>query len=327
MGGAVSGRWEPASAKSWSCGQRGVSRVLVRGLPFPFAGGLAPSPQGHYVAFGEDSNEDYRHAVSGVTPTAGLWLVTSVGTHLRRLLVPPRSVLANRQGPGNVLNVGPVAWSSDRSTLAYAVNPGGGAFNLTRPETKIGVWLTRYDHPRPRLLVTTAQLGAVAVSEQGAASGMPFQIVQLSWSRDGRTLAVSTFHPALGAQTIPVIMAVNGTTGHSRVLVNGGQEAVFSPTAAQLAYTTAAGSASRMMSLCVADAGGQHARVLVTVNGLIASPAWSPDGHTLAYITDGTVIHTVDVATGTSRVALTATARGLPAGGRFRRLAWLPTHG
>jgi len=238
--------------------------------------------------------------------------------------VPPRSVLANRYGPGNVLNVGPVAWSPDRSTLAYAVNSGGGVFNLSRPETKLGVWLTRYDHPRPRLLVTTAQLGALDVPERGAASGMPFQIVQLSWARDGRTLAVSTFHPAPGAQTIPVIMAVDGATGRSRVLVSGGQEAVFSPTAPQLAYTTAAGPAPRPMALRVADAQGRHARVLVTVNGLIASPAWSPDGHTLAYITDGTVIHTVDVATGTSRVALTATAQWLPAGGRFRRLAWLP---
>jgi Tol biopolymer transport system component len=88
------------------------------------------------------------------------------------------------------------------------------------------------------------------------------------------------------------------------------------------------------MSLRVADAHGRHVRVLATVNGPIASPAWSPDGRTIAYITGlytgngGTEIRTIDVARGTTRVVLTTTGprqRLLPPGGQFVRLAWMHT--
>ena len=57
------------------------------------------------------------------------------------------------------------------------------------------LWLTRYDHVHPRLLVTFAQLGAVDAPPLRA----PFVINQLSWSPDGRTLAVSTFRRLPGA--------------------------------------------------------------------------------------------------------------------------------
>jgi Tol biopolymer transport system component len=88
------------------------------------------------------------------------------------------------------------------------------------------------------------------------------------------------------------------------------------------------------MSLRVADAHGRHVRVLATVNGPIASPAWSPDGRTIAYITGsytgngGTEIRTVDVASGTTRVVMSTVGsrqRLLPPRGQFVRLAWMHT--
>jgi hypothetical protein len=68
-------------------------------------------------------------AVAPGTPpqTQGLWLVPSTGGSSRRLLLPPRSV------EGNQLGIGPVAWSPDRYTLAYAVNPAGGGHERVAP--------------------------------------------------------------------------------------------------------------------------------------------------------------------------------------------------
>jgi len=310
----AAGSGGPPTATLVTAQQGRVRQVLARGLPFPYTGGLAPSPRGRYVAFGEDA------AIGpGTSPqTQGLWLVTSAGTGLRRLLLPPRSV------EGNQLGIDAVAWSPDRYTLAYAVNPAGGGMNTSRPEPALGIWLTRYDQPRPRLLVTPTQLGAV---ELGATKA-PLFINGLSWSPDGRTLAVSTFRPAPGAtqagQTIPVILAVDTSTGRVRVLVSGAQDGAFAPTGSALAYTTSGGKASTTEVLRVADAQGRHGRALAAGN--LASPVWAPDGRTLAYIDGGTTLRTVDLATGRSQAVLTTTMRGqrlLPVGGHFVRLAWL----
>jgi hypothetical protein len=289
-------------------------RVLVRGLPFPHMGGLAPSPQGRYLAFGEDAT-----IAPGAPPqTQGMWLVPSTGGSPRRLLLPPRSV------EGNQLGIGPIAWSPDRTTLAYAVNPGGGVMYVSRPEPALGIWLTRYDHVHPRLLVTFAQLGAVDAPPLQA----PFVSNQLSWSPDGRTLAVSTFRRLPGArqpeQPIPVILAVNTATGDVRMLVRGAQDGVFAPRGAALAYTASGSGPTGGRTLYIADTLGRHGHVLA--KGPISSPAWAPDGRTSAYIDGGTAIRTVAVATGQTRLVLTVSAQGLhPPRGQFLRLAWMPT--
>jgi hypothetical protein len=276
-----------------------VARVLVRGLPSAHMGGLAPSPRGRYVAFGEDVT-----VAPGAPPqTQGLWLVPNTGGSPRRLPLPPRSV------EGNQLGIGPLAWSPDRYTLAYAVNPGGGVMNVSRPEPALGIWLTRYDHVHPRLLVTFAQLGAVDAPPLQA----PFVINHLSWSPDGRTLAVSTFRRLPGApqpaQPVPVILGVNTATGAVRMLVRGAQDGVFAPRGAALAYTTSRSGPAGGGTLQVADAQGRHG--LVLAKGTISSPAWAPDGRTLAYIDGGTAIRTVAVATGQTRLVLTVSTQGL----------------
>jgi hypothetical protein len=252
------------------------------------------------LAYGEDVT------VAPRTPpqTQGLWLVLSTGGTPRRLLQPPRPL------EGNHLGIGPVAWSPDRYTLAYAVNPGGGVMNASRPEPALGIWLTRYDHVHPRLLVTFAQLGAVDAPPLQA----PFVINQLSWSPDGRSLAVSTFRRLPGAsqpeQPVAVILAVDTATGAVRMLVSGAQDAVFAPLGAALAYTASGSGPAGGGTLQVADAQGRHGHVLP--RGPISSPAWAPDGRTLAYIDGGTAIRTVAVATGQTRVVLTISAQGLP---------------
>lgn len=98
-----------------------VARVLTRGLPLPFDTGIAASPQGDDVVFSESSS-DVR------AQKQGLWLISRTGGVPRRLLLAPRSV------QGNQLGIGPVTWSPDHATLAYAVNVVGGAANMSRPE-------------------------------------------------------------------------------------------------------------------------------------------------------------------------------------------------
>ena len=132
---------------------------------------------------------------------------------------------------------------------------------------------------------------------------------------------------------MPVVLTVDVATGKARLLLAGARDAVFGPTSGALAYVTGEPNKGGM-SLRVADAHGRHVRVLATVNGPIASPAWSPDGRTIAYITGlymgngGTEIRTIDVASGTTRVVLSTTGprqRLLPPGGQFVRLAWMHT--
>lgn len=300
-----------------------VSRVLARGLTVPFPLGLAPSPRGRYVAF----SQDVTAAPGAPQQTNGLWLTTNAGRSTHRVLLPPAS--PNR----NTLAIGAIAWSPDRYTLAYAVNLTGDAPVLAQPERNIGLWLTPYDAPHPRLTVTSAQLGALA-GPLGAC-GTPWQITRLSWAQEGRMLAVSVLCLAPSGRTPSkalnkVILSVDVVTGQIRRLVTNAQDAALAPRAALLAYVSGDIKGS---ALWLADAQGQHAYKLVTLHGALSSPAWSPDGHTIAYIegplfTGGgpTTIHTVDVATGRTQGVLVSNASGqtlLPAGGQFIRLAWM----
>jgi len=249
-------------------------------------------------------------------------VVSATGGVPHRVVFPPVSTQGNR------LDIGAVAWSSDRYTLAYAVVPVGSGVANPQQDRPLGIWLTRYDQGRPRELITNVQLGAD-----------PSSVSHLAWEPDGRTLLVSTFVAVRGTAvrgtTVPTVLAVDARTGSLRTLVSGGQDADASPANGELVYTT---STAHRTTLWVADARGGHPRALA--HGSPASPVspvWSPDGRTIAFI-DGaggastgrhsTAIRTVDVATGRIRTLLTTNqARQplLPAGGHFVRLAWMHT--
>jgi len=310
-----------------------VARVLAHGLPFPFDGGIAPSPRGREVAYGEDI------ALTTINPpqTQGLWLVPSGGGGPHRLLLPPRST------EHNTLGIGPIAWSPDGATLAYAVAVAAGVVANPEHEHGLGLWLTRRYHPHPQLLATNAYLGAVAVPRQtgsAAASGpgSPFPIETLSWSPDGRTLAVSTFRidketPAM--RMARVILAFNLKSGTARMLVKGAYDGVYAPSSGMLAYVR---DEARGVCLFIADARGRHERAILR-QPFIRDIAWSPDGRSLALISavgaesgrlPKAAVYTVNVATGYRRRVLRESQGGSlppPSGGQFLRLAWLPARG
>ncbi len=295
-----------------------VTRVLAREQSYPSTAGFAPSPRGRDVAYAENTPL----APGNPPQRQGLWVVSATGGVPHRVVVPPVSTQGNR------LDIGAVAWSSDRYTLAYAVVPVGSGVANPEQDRPLGIWLTRYDRGRPRELITNARLGVADAS-----------ISQLAWEPDGRTLLVSTFVAVRGTivrgTTVPTVLAVDAQTGSVRTLVNGGQDADASPTNGDLVYTT---STAHRTTLWVADARGGHPRALA--HGLpasLVSPVWSPDGRAIAFIDTvgassigrhSAAIRTVDIATGRIRTLLMTNQTGqslLPVGGQFVRLAWMRT--
>ncbi len=315
--------------------QDGAIRVVAQGLTATCCGfgGLAPSPRGRYIAFSQEPKGLDK------PPTEGLWLVSTNGVGLRRLLLPPPAArLRNPDRYGEPLSIAPIAWSPDRYTLAYAVDLFTDT--PTNPDFAhdAGIWLTRYDQGTTRQVFKLVSIATAAPRLNALCRGTVPLIEELSWRPDGRTVVASASCIPLGPGplvNVRAIVAVDTLTGKGEVLVTPGRDAAVAPTTGRLTYVT--GSLDLhgrgRTTLWVADAQGQHARPLVTGQGLqgqIGSPTWSPDGRSIAYITGQagfgnatTTICVVDVATGQSRTVLTPQAPGLPVGSYFVRLAWM----
>jgi Tol biopolymer transport system component len=283
----------------------GSTAVLASGLPNALLD-LAPSPQGSFVALG-----------AGL---AGAWIINRDGSDPHRVLDAPFS------HSGNHLGVQAVAWSPDRLTLAYAISPMGT--QATRPDRLAGIWLATYAGFKQRLLVTSAQLGAVD------AKGVSLGFQRLSWSSDGRTLAVSTQRPALRGET-PVVLGVDVATGRVRVLATGAGDATFAPSTTALAYLSygdLSDPSGALTTLRVAAVAGEPGRAIVSTHNFVQDLVWAPDGRTLAYIWDahqlqksyagGSEIHQIDPANGRVQVLRRGAPPGL-SGAHFLNLAWL----
>lgn len=313
--------------------QGGTVRVLAGGLTATCCGlgGLAASPRGRYIAFSQESLYTSR----GPIQTGGLWLMTAAGADLHRVALPPAAVrLTNPERNGEPLSVTAVSWSPDRYTLAYAVNIFTDTSVYPPFARDTGVWLARYDAPRPRLAFRLVPLTASATGLDRLCRGAVPTITALSWAPDGRTVAASTTcivaTPA-STHTVDAIVAVDTVAGTGRVLITDARDTAYAPTGTGLAYVAGGGDGTGTMALRVRAAAGQPARTLATATapreGLL-SPAWSPDGRAIAYIAGsssprGTTVHVVDVATGRDRVVLADNGAGLPKGGYFVRLAWM----
>lgn len=307
--------------------QGGGVRQLLGGLTASCCGlgGLALSPRGLDVAFTQEPHGQDK------PPTEGLWLATTGGTHLHRLLFPPTAT-----NPAEPLSIGPTAWSPDRDTLAYAVNLYSDG--TVKPDVRQGIWLTPYDRPRPRQVVTPTQLARVTPALATACHGYGLNITALAWATEARTLIVSVQCSTLTAagRIAQAIVIVNTANGRGHILVPGGQDGAVASLTGNLTYVTGSAESHGRLTLWVADAQGRQAHSLVhgrDAQGGIDSPTWSPDERSIAFLsTSGvggqatTVVRIVRVATGEVRTVLVATRPGLPVGGYFVRLAWLPHH-
>jgi hypothetical protein len=303
--------------------------VLQKGLPPRNQGGLTASPDGRLVAFGRDQD---RSPGNWRRPDEqGLWIMAMDGSTPRRLVQAPASPV------GNFLTIGPLAWSPDGKTLAYSVQPLGSGTRCPDPAAG-GIWLTAVDHPQPRRLATAAQLGTLQPAPP-AGMGCALFLSRLSWSPDGRRLAVSTARPKPGSSQPgaiePVVLAVDTGNGAATALVVGGSDAAFAPRSGRLAYATQVyptAKAPARTTLWVADAQGKQARALVSQEAFIHNVAWSPDGHFLAFLGNaagprrGWTLQVIDVDTETLCTVMTTgqwqQAPFLP-GGSLDRLAWV----
>lgn len=285
----------------------GSTAVLASGLPNSMLD-LAPSPQGSFVALS-----------AGL---AGAWIINRDGSHPHRVLDAPLS------RSGNHLGVQAVAWSPDRMTLAYAISPMGT--QATHPDRLAGIWLATYAGFNQRLLVTAAQLGAVD------AKGVSLGFQRLSWSSDGRTLAVSTQRPAPRGEA-PVVLGVDVATGRVRVLATGAGDATFAPSSTALAYLSYGDLSDPnggLTTVRMAAAARQPGRAIVSTHNFVQDLVWAPDSHTLAYIWDphqleksyagGSEIHEIAPASGRVQVRRRGAPPGL-SGAYFLNLAWLHT--
>ncbi|GAC1319861.1 MAG: hypothetical protein NVSMB22_03570 [Chloroflexota bacterium] len=211
---------------------------------------LVPSPDGRHVA-----------ALGCCSPaTAGVWAFRRDGTHVHRV------VRLTPSPCGNQLVVGHLAWSPGGHRLAYTVYIPSDAIVGCPPEVRdsTGIWVTPYEHPRPRQVAF----------DMYAQTSPP-----LSWSPDGRTLAVT-----VGAN----VRALDVATGASRPLVRGASAGIYAPVTGALAYVTGGFGAAHTTRIWVAGAQGRRRHIIAsTPLGLAdSSLLWSPNGRSVAYVTD-----------------------------------------
>ncbi len=249
LGTAPSGR----SATLYAVASGRAPLALVAGLPAGSA--VAPSPHGRYIALAEG--------------TRGLWLVDADGMRPRRLLAAPRSSAPRTYA----LSIRGVAWSPDRYTLAYSVGqdyvgpPPKAPFvsPTLPPDSRVGLWVVRYDAPRPRHVSRLARCGSLHCDA----------VIDLSWSSDGRVVGAAIY---AGRGIAPYRIDV--ATGRSHLLLPSEtgdvpSYVVYSPASPQIAYlslvapvyndkrTPDPGSPPEQDALlAVADVWGGHARVV-----------------------------------------------------------------
>jgi len=238
----------------------GTSRVLTRRQGFSYAP-LLPSPDGRHILF------DREPCCSGVGTYRALWAFNRNGTNQHQVVVIPPSRC------GNALGVGSIAWSPSGRRLAYAIFFASDARHGCLPGVRdvVGAWVTSYDHPQPRQLTY---------------GGDPQGGAPLSWSPDERTLATNRSGN---------VVAVDVTTGRSRVLVYGGRQGVFAPVTGDLAYVTGGERRGHSTLIWVAGTQGRRRHLLASTRIPVVEERallWSPDGRSISYITgNGADVH------------------------------------
>jgi WD40 repeat protein len=254
---------EGNTVNSWILAVRGGAvRVVTRDRNVSH-GPLMPSPSGRHIAF-------VAYSLTCCTPQrSGIWTFNRDGSHEHQVVPLPRSPC------GNQVAIGSIAWAPGGLRLAYTVAAVSDALRACHAGVRdvMGTWVTPYQYPRPR---------------QVSFGGNPQGNDPLSWSPDGQMLAVNR----LGG-----VRAVSVTTGKSQFTIRGAQRGVFAPVTGTLAYSTGGLNAGQPTVIWAVGTHGRHRHVLATVQQPLAPPeadalTWSPDGRSIAFLTDtGRVLH------------------------------------
>jgi Tol biopolymer transport system component len=245
---------------------RGHASVLAQERRYPYVySALTLSPNGKQVAY-----------ISVVGARMGVWVMGRDGSNRHRLVAPPHSPC------GNGVSINQVVWAPSGNRLAYTADIGGDTISVCGKPDVFGTWVTALNHPAPR-----------KVSDL---------IGGLSWSPRARTLLII---PGFGLGPEPGslrntggLVAVDAQTGHATMLLRArfprlefhGQ---FAPVTGTLGYSlgvipgfVVGGHFPRHSVIWAAGAQGKHRHRLGTVPGVVTSLGWSPDGRSLAVITE-----------------------------------------
>jgi Tol biopolymer transport system component len=173
------------------------------------------------------------------------------------------------------------AWSLDGSKIAYVGGPGDGLGNIFVVDLATG-----------RSTQLTFHKGSTGASLESP-----------SFSADGSSIvySVSTWSGSCCPPHHQHVRIVPSSGGRSVRLAGGdgmpAADGKLSPDGSHLSYKCDDYEDDRL--LCLANADGSHARVLVRGNDVIVSHGWSPDGTRIAYweLHSHDVL-VVDIATG-----------------------------
>ena len=243
-----------------------------------------------------------------------IWLMRPDGSDRRRLTraASPQTDAAGARTP---------AWSPDGMHLAYSFSPsdarrpsdiyvmsadGDDVRHLTMSE---GVDEQPSWSPDGKRIVFARftgierrdQRGIVVIGADGRTetqlprvAGPTFDAAP-AWSPDGSTIAFTrlTVRSDLEHEKLALYIVAPGGNGLTK-LIDGGGQGVWSPDGKRIAFTSIRDRFGRTCfeectpsgEIYVADADGSHQRRLTRSRADDRSPTWSPDGRSIAFVSD-----------------------------------------
>lgn len=247
-----------------------------------------------------------------------VWLMAADGSERRRLTEtePPGNDAAGSGGP---------AWSPDGTHIAYAAQTGtleedqrlteiyvmradgtekrrltsNDALDGSPSWSPDGEWIafTRITEPG----AATARSGIVVMDAGGGnevqitRSALPSVDASPAWSPDGTLIAFTRAAPSAGSDDPGAgIYVVSPEGGEPRKLTDDGTEPDWSPDGARIAFTSYRDRFGRTCfhecgisgEIYVLDIESGQKRRLTESEANDVSPAWSPDGSSIAFVSD-----------------------------------------
>lgn len=311
--GATRYEWSPDRARIAFVAEdaAGDDRMYVVALADGIAVPVTPPPTpGTYVGYPLWSPDGTKLAfvanlVDDPLDTDELWVWNGVG------------LAVQVSGDEHVMTTARPFWAPDSTKLAY-----GGQVAGTQPNGAVSLWVVGADGAgRTKVSGALVAGGSVSWNSPNGADGAGIYEV---WAHDSQRVAFLADKDVDGVVDLWTVKADG--TGLVKVLAASGPNTdvyafQWSPTQPQL-FGVRSGSGAQLWVMPAA--GGAAVPVSSTSEALTAwITTWSPDGTRIAYVVNGTDVHTVAPDGSAPRVLAIAPGDGVP----FFGLQWAPVGG